>query len=237
MRTKKEQARRNPALPPAFQHLPHPPPQDAASSTGSDNPVHAPPQLRPQLLTDFPIPVHAHTPLAFNLTITRPLSIRIDDEDRIRETPPSTAPRPRTSSESIPENPLETTLPEFPAFRGFQECVEDHDPRGLPVEFPRFEDRACSTDARPPSDVFPRGEKLRRGRVSCRAETSMTQLRHRWCTSRKRPLSHELAEMLVVTGRYVSPRTAPPHGFHDETPPRLLPVPTPSRAARREPRP
>ncbi len=58
-----------------------------------------------------------------------------------------------------------------------------------------------------------------------------SHLTHRRCTSRQRPPPLVGTKSSVITGLYGPSRPAPPRGFPDETPPRLLPVLRLSRAA------
>ena len=55
---------------------------------------------------------------------------------------------------------------------------------------------------------------------------------HRWCPCRQRPPSREGTESPLIAGPYGPSHPAPPRGFPDETPPRLLPALPLSRAAR-----
>ena len=55
---------------------------------------------------------------------------------------------------------------------------------------------------------------------------------HRWSQSRQHPLPHEPEEKPLIIGPYGPARLAPPRGFPDETPPRLLPALPGSRAVR-----
>ena len=77
-----------------------------------------------------------------------------------------------------------------------------------------------------------RGLERERSAVSTPCGGWFSHPTHRWCTSCRRPPSHEPAETLVTSATYEAHNSFPMRGFPDETPPRLLPALQPSRAAR-----